>query len=466
MHHHLLQLLLSATLLGCPDSSPEYQVPPADDTYANSAHIRAGTDTFLIPTGDSSGETIAVRLHWPASDRTRYTGAAPIVIHVEGGWHAGELSETEAWTLAEVHGYIHLSLLLPGGLATDGSLVSSGEQDTRGEQSLTALSAVLDYASGDQPDSQSLTLNERLPFADTEHVGMFGESNGANLILATLATRSTPNSSLRWVSFWESPVGDQFATTEIDNNDFYIPGSCTAGSCPLAGMESQLRFDADGKTQVIVDGNPLHLEGVFFLDADGDNHPDPDERRFSGIPYGSAAALSVYPSVELRQTLITHSATVFNESQEPEWLPSLEKVKDFWAIRDGSVHISAVQQQYPQLLVMVTQRRTDHVLGVEDNPHALSHLQLWDDAGVAFFRLNPDAVYLSQVTGIDPAFLTDNPANMVPSFPGSIGWMVPNEVDGLSMTTAVTLGSILELADRAHFERLDPNLNLAITSTR
>jgi hypothetical protein len=466
MRYRIPRLALPAILFGCSGPPSDYELPPSEDTQAPSSDLAAGTATFLLPIEGSGEDTVAVRLHWPASDRTRYPGVAPVVIHVEGGWHSGELSEEEAWTLAEVHGYIHLSFLLPGGTAADGSFTSSGERDTRGEQSLTALSAVLDYASGQQADSQSLTLLDRIPFADTEHVGMLGESNGANLILNTLASRSTPSASLRWVSFWESPVGDQFATTEIDNNDFYIPGSCGLQSCPLTGIESQLRFDAHGKTQVIVEGSPQHLDGVFFLDADADNHPDPDERRFSGIPYLSAAGLHVIPSMELRQTLTTHSETVFNESTEPNWLPSHEDVQDFWALRDGSLHISAVRDQYPQLLVMVTQRRTDHVLSLEDNPHTISHLKLWEASGTGFFRLNPDAVYLSQVTGIDPAFLTDNPANAVPTFPNSLAWMVPNEIDGLSMTTAVTVGSILELADRAHFERLDPNLNLPITSSQ
>jgi hypothetical protein len=174
----------------------------------------------------------------------------------------------------------------------------------------------------------------------------------------------------------------------------------------------------------------------------------------------------VYPSVEFRQTLLDHQSTVFNESPEPVWLPSMEEVSDFWASRDGSLHVSSAQQNAPDLLVMVTQRRTDHVLTPEDNPHALSHLRQWAAAGATFYRLNPDAVYMSLVTGIESAFLPDNPANTIPTFPASTSWMVPNEVDGFSMTTAITVGSMLELADRAHFKRLDPNLSSVITKSR
>ena len=113
---------------------------------------------------------------------------------------------------------------------------------------------------------------------------------------------------------------------------------------------------------------------------------------------------------------------------------------------------------HPDLLVMVNQRRTDHVLSVEDSPHTLNNLRLWSQAAIAFFRLNPDAAYTSHVTGINEAFLPDNPAYAVPEFPTSTSWLMPNEIDGVSLTTALQVGSILELSDRVHFNDVNPNL--------
>ena len=126
--HQLSPLVgvLVLSIQGCTPPGPSLAEPSPQDTALPIEHTSAGHLTVAVPVPDDEAETVALRLRWPASDRSRYTTTAPVVIHVDGGWNAGRLSDDATAPLAEQHGYIHVSFLLPGGRASDGASKAQG----------------------------------------------------------------------------------------------------------------------------------------------------------------------------------------------------------------------------------------------------------------------------------------------------------------------------------------------------
>ena len=71
-------------------------------------------------------------------------------------------------------------------------------------------------------DGSSIT--DLLPWADDSNVGVLGLSNGGNLALFALASTQAPQPKISWFATWESPIGDQYQTVELNNDPRYQPG--------------------------------------------------------------------------------------------------------------------------------------------------------------------------------------------------------------------------------------------------
>jgi len=422
--------------------------------------LASGWFTVMIPSDAAPDDGIAVRVHYPGSAALRYPNGAPVVVRVPGGWGPGELTPEAPDPGSEQFGYVAISYLLPGG-TEEGGVASGGEYDFRGADCLTATRDVLQYAAGLITDLDGRTLKQRVPYAWIDNLGILGDSNGGNLALITLAEESASLPSIRWFIAWESPIGDQYQACELNDNGFYAPGSCTATTCPWDGIEEQLRFDAVGQTAFVDwDGTQQTLDGVVFLDADASESFESGELAFGLVPAPRTGAdPALVFSQELADQIAADPATVYGQETAPTWLPDQTATGEFWALRDGSLRLAEAHAAFPDLLVIHVNTQEDHVQTQPDFPHARSHVQGWIDASHGFVRLNPDAVYMAHVSGLDESLFPDNDANEPVPWPDTIDLMIPTEVEGQPAAWWTEPAAVLELTERHWRENTDANLD-------
>jgi len=422
------------------------------------SELNAGAFTVQLPSEVAGEQGLAVRVFHPASDDARFDDGAPIVVSVPGGWSAGGLQPEAVDGDVATHGFIKLTVLLPGGTAMDGSS-SGGDYDYRGSNCVAAIRDVLRYAAGELADSDGETLVERLPFALTDEIGLYGGSNGGNLAIVALAEHGAAIPSAQWLATWESPIGDQYAAVELNKNPFYTPGTCGTMSCPTPSMESQLRFDPSATT--VAQGTAF--DGALFLDADASGEHDPAELQF-GLVLGPSDGPQpkIYFSVELTQFVDEHSATIYGGETPPTWLATADDAAAFWQLRDGAPRIAEASENFPSLLVVQHGTQQDHVQSQPDYPHSRSAIAGWLAAGHGFVRMNPDAAYLSELSGVSASALPDNDVGSEVPWPDAETVMIPEGVAGTKLDPHVGLAGMIELMDRTHHGDLSDNLDAVL----
>jgi len=424
-------------------------------------------------TGDAGGP-LAVRLHLPAADHTRYAEGAPIMVLVPGGHEAGMVSPDDEGLVraAGDYGLIHVSYSMPGTLLPDVAGGSGGTYDYRGPACKRALADVLRFATGELIDSEGATIGDHLPFALTNNVGVAALSHGGNLALTTLADHGAEFARLAWLVCWESPIGDQYVTAELGGghsgerllNPYYTPGTSTLTDCPWPGMENVLAFDAEQEfaLQDPADSEAYVLKGVFFLDENGDGARSDGEFSFSplggpGETVGGNHLPKGYTSLELAALIERRAAALFPDSV-PAWLAPRAEVEAYWADRDGSLVLEQAHAALPDMAVMAVAGISDHVQAQPDHPHVRGFVNGWLDAGGRFVRLNPDSAYMAVVSGADAAGFPDNDANQPIPYPGIDELLQPRTV---TSTTAMT-AALLEMADRVREGNLSVNLDAVL----
>ena len=394
--------------------------------------VEAFTTRVPVPTGD-----VTVRVHAGPAERAHFPGEAPVVVVVDGGWGPGDL---DLYAPLSEAGYVVVDPTFPG--ATGDGWRNDGEDDLRGADSLAALASVVRYASGDLADADGTLLRERVPHASPDNLGVFGRSNGGNAAIAAIAEHGL--AQVRWLVVWESPVGDQYVTLELNDNPYYVPGTCGVRTCPWDGLTEALVHDPDAVVERVLSDDELHaVPGAIGLDLDGDGALTPDDRVFLGI-VGPSDPLQLYPSVELSEAIDAAGLP------RPAWLPPHAEVDAFWALRDGSRSVAAAHQVAPDLFVLHVGGVADHMQDSPDYPHARSHIEAWLEAGHTRVRLNPDPSCLARLTGLDKSSFPDNGLGEPVPWPGTAATMLPAEVDGVDITQAGMQAAVLEAVERTH----------------
>ncbi len=269
---------------------------------------------------------------------------------------------------------------------------------------------------------------------------------------------SYPNelSFVKWFAAWESPIGDQYALVELNDNPYYDPDEapCDLTSCPLPGLADDMHWDPTGQTG-LNDGGSGDLTAPGRLRF---SNPEVPSSLFSNFPTDGSTPPVAYPTQETAQLLRKHQSTLFPAGSPPPWLVTdADAVADFWNSRDGSLRIPEVAQAFPDLAVIHVQTLDDHVQSAPDYPHARSHVNGWIEAGAAFVRCNPDAAYVALVNDEEEELFADNDAGGELPWPGATNWMEPEGVIELMAA------AILELADRTEFGDWDANLDAVLT---
>ncbi len=225
------------------DSDADTDADADADADAELPDVELGVVTVSVPSAAAPDGGIAARVFYPSTGARRYAAGAPIVVDVQGGWSANHSIAAEPTEEVEAHGIIQISYLLPGGVAPE--MASGGVYDVRGEDCIRATADVLRFAAGDLADAEGQLITDHVPHALTSNVGIAAGSNGGNLAIAALAQHGD-EVDVQWLAAWESPLGDQYATVELNDNPFYEPGTCDATTCPIPGLADALAWDSGG----------------------------------------------------------------------------------------------------------------------------------------------------------------------------------------------------------------------------
>lgn len=444
---------------GCPDSEDDDTETPESPTPED---MTAGSMTVQVESSVASDVGIATRIFYPSTSNARYLEGAPIALVVPGGWGGGSLSPEGVNSFADTYGYIIVEFLMPG-VSSDG-VESGGTFDYRGSDSMVAIRDVLNYLAGLNEDTNNNTILDNIPFAYVDNIGILGKSNGGNLSLITLAEEKDSLPDISWFVAWESPIGDQYAAVELNNNPYYTPGTCNVVTCPLTGMEETFRFDPNAKT-LAQDSHQetILLPGVFYLDTDGSESFTYDPAEFMFKPINGKGSDVEPPkwfqSREFMKTLQKNLATVMNGEPIPDWLSTESESIDFWVLHDSAPRISEVSTAFPNILTMHLGSVNDHVQDVVDYPHAYSHIKGWLDSGHVFTRLNPDASYMSAVSGFASSYFPDNNANTSVPRTSVSNYMVVDKISGVAIDPYLEIAGMLELMDRTYTSDLSENLD-------
>ncbi len=421
-----------------------------------------------LPSEVAPGDGLALRISHPSRDAARHAEGAPVVVIAPGGQSVGTLGFDEVHPITESAGVVVILALLQGG-GDEYAHISSGTYDYRGADSKRALRDVLRYAMGELPDDDGFIITERIPWADTDLVGVVGMSHGGNLVLTTLAEYGSALAGLDWFASWESPVGDQYVPVELGSiddivlNPYYVPGTCTVTTCPWPGFTAALAWDSSFSTEIVdpLDGTMWAISGIFFLDVDGNGVRGAGEFMIPGIPgpgeMSSGEHLPhLYFSSEMADEIEARRSELFSDGL-PSWMASPAEMRDYWTERDGSLVIGDVHASLPDLLVMVLGTALDHVQGQPDHPHLRSHLAGWLDAGHAWVRLNPDAAYVAAASGEPASGIPESDAGTPLPWPDTGLHLLPETVDEHAVEAAV-----MELTDRVRAGNTDADLDAVL----
>jgi len=476
----LLFLLLACPTAGDGDANGDDDDATADDDDAtgddddatgddddatgdddDSAPLGAGDFTVQVPSTSAGPEGLAVRVFHPAESDARYPGAAPVTLSVSGGLGMNALTEEGESPDGVPQGMLVVEFLFPGVSRPGGT--SGGTYDFRGPDCRQALADVVRYAAGELADTDGDTLLDRVPFADPDNLGVVGRSNGGNLVLAALAEHAANLPDVHWFVAWESPVGDQFVTTELNDNPHYTPGTCAATTCPTPGLADALAWDPSGSTSFNDAFNQSQsVAGAICVDADASGTCEEGEKRFGGGPTETAPGLfRIHPSSELAAAIAARGPALF-DGPAPPWLATEPQTTEYWDGRDGALAVPALHAAWPALGVIHVQTADDHVQSQPDHPHAAAHLQAWIDAGHGFARLNADAVYIAEASGIDAAQIPELDANQPVPWPAIGDAVLAETIAGTPTAPFVTGAAMAELADRTRAGEWSVDLDVVL----
>lgn len=409
--------------------------------------VAVEADSRVVEVPASVGEGVRLlRLSWPAEPR--HEKGAPMLVVAPGGWDPGEGRLINGW---DSQGWVSVVPILPGG--SIGQLTAEGDYDHRGEGSVQAFRDALRYAAGQLPDAGGTYVSDALPLPLSQApLTVVGLSNGANLALASLA--DLPGVEVGALVENESPVGDQFANMELNHNPYYELGTCAPTTCPWPGLTEALALDPSDATMAagFSEEDSGIWPGRLYLDEDGDGQRGDLEKTFKRMVLGDDGEL-LFSSMELSEALAASGLGL------PPWLASPEQVQDFWAVRDGSLHVPAVAAAYPELVVILQGSAEDHFQTPEDHPHLLAHHQGWLDAGHTRVRLNPDAAYLALVSGQDASLFPDCPMGEPHPWPDLEDCLVPETLGELELDEVALHGAILEAVDRVEHQEFAADLD-------
>jgi hypothetical protein len=486
----LLEILLLASL-----AKP---VTAASDVPPTSVKVppmvpEQSVSTF-VPSETAPDKGLAVNIIYPV--KPRYSEGAPLVVVVPGGMTSDGLDFSMHAAQA---GFAEVRFAFPGGGKP--GLSSTGAFDYRGSQSAQALRDVLLFTAGKKDDYQGRKINKLLPVkvANT-NLGLVGWSNGGNLLVITLARFAAELASVKWIAFYESPIGPLFfppflgSAQDLVINRHYRQGSCATGDCLVDYRKlawQPVAQKSPGAHKRI--GEP-EVKGVLYFDEN--KNQQWDETSEFAFPYAGYPGFSkqFYPPAilhaierlklfevtravkkkkkrpydesddepERKRSLnpFSKKQTVEKKKEEPEKLETVTIFPDeiasvaeserYFQDRDGSGQLVELCKQMPKLLVAVFGSRIDHMQGQPDHPQ-IAFLYNTFFTNKVWVRLNPDPLYAGQIAVMNARNFIDNAPNSSVDAAQIEHHLEP---EGLLPDAVFMDALVAELADRTRMKKL------------
>ena len=438
----------------------------------------------------SRGGTLALRIFSPANrSGMRHSEGAPVVILAPGADNPGSLEAP----VPRASGAIRISFLYPGGRDAATQRASAGSYDYRGESSIAAMRDVILYAAGQLADRNGRRISEVVPVpVQTRNIGLFGSSNGGNMVVAVLARHGVELAPyVRYLIQWESPVLSQVATVDAgptrlscsnnrreslsSGNPWYRPEGNSLTE--LAIDYSRIRyspsnpsvpvfFDGNGDGQYTTVADPARL-GCQTPDLNGDGQISTVEDRALGA-YGSATGKQYYS--RQATAALARSGSV---RSWPATIATTEEANTYWDLREAVRLYGQAVSQVPELEAMVLTGFTDHVqTTMTENAHVRLAFENLRNLGT-WVRINPGRQTALQVDSklSTRRDLPDNPPNTSPAdWTARATYTYPDNVESTYWAAAV-----YEMADRARLasraamgeseEESEPSLSPTLTTT-
>jgi hypothetical protein len=412
----------------------------------------------------SRGGTLALRVFSPSSRAgMRHSEGAPVVILAPGADNPGTLEAP----VPRASGAIRISFLYPGGRDAATQRASAGSYDYRGESSIAAMRDVILYAAGQLPDRNGRRINEVVPVpVQTSNIGLFGSSNGGNMVVAVLARHGVQLAPyVRYIIQWESPVLSQVATVDAgptrlacsnnrreslaSGNPWYRPEGNSLTE--LAIDYSRIRyspsnasvpvfFDGNGDGQYTTVADPTRT-GCQTPDLNGDGQISTIEDRALGA-YGSATGKQYYSRQATAALAMSGTVRTW-----PTTIATTEEANAYWDLREAVRLYGQAVSQMPALEAMVLTGFTDHVqTTMTENAHVRMAFENLRNLGT-WVRINPGR---QSAIGVDPKLsgrrdLPDNQPNSGPAdWSARSTYTYPDNVE-----SAYWAAAVYEMADRA-----------------
>jgi hypothetical protein len=378
-----------------------------DSAYAEIIDLFIPSESAGSPSGN-----LAVRLHVPEKEKTRYPEGAPIVVLGTGGFAADGLINDKLYHLDDM---VVVTFIYPGGENLGQKRRSDGKYDYRGKKSIQALRDVILYCAGKQNDTEGKTIDDRVNF-DVLHnnIGFIGFSNGGNIGVAVAALEgSRIADDLKYVIQWETPVSSQITNRDLGKllfkpverggtgqADYFNPRYQSYGPLVLNVNYSDIAFDPESIYPVFLDGN---CDGVYTtIKGSQYAHPVPDlnddgileldeDYGLDTLPYESydIDGKVVY-SRPVTQALV--KCDIFPGTW-PEKIATLEEANSYWDIRESVRLYENALENIPDLEGMFLLSVEDHVQSDPYKSHARQAFDGWHAYG-SWIKINPSKSYI------------------------------------------------------------------------
>ncbi|MBS1992840.1 MAG: hypothetical protein JSS83_20120, partial [Cyanobacteria bacterium SZAS LIN-3] len=384
-------------------------VPP--DSVRIPPMVKEHSVSTYVPSEACKGEGVAVNLIYP--NKARYKDGAPVAVVIPGGIGPNGLN-------FEMHasqvGVIEVRFAFPGGGTPQ--FGSAGTFDNRGATSLQALKDVILFAGGQKQDYKGRTINDLLKGTvkvQADNIGLVGWDVGGNQALAVLGKNPEALSFVKWLVFYESPVGAMFwppalgSAADLHLNKHYREGSAATGNIQMDYRKlywAESSYRNPNRLASRKRGSP-GLKGVLFFDENMNGIWE-ESNEFA---FTSALDPDLSKQYFPPQVIGAIQRVELFKGYWPKNIATQAETEKFFADRDGSLYVETVAREFPNLMVTIFGSAADHDQQQPDHPHIAFLYNLFLTHKVRFLRLNPDPNYMVAAAGMNHINFVNNEPN-------------------------------------------------------
>ncbi len=457
-----------------------------------------------VPSESAPGKGLAVNILYAA--KPRYNDGAPVVVIAPGGTGASDGIKFNMH--AAQSGFIEVRFALPSGGVK--GFTSGGIYDNRGSQSQEALKDVILFASSQKEDYQGKTIGDLIPVAVSQkNLGVVGWDTGGNLLIPALARYSEQLACVKWVAFYECPIGAMFSPSNLGGihdlmlNTHYRQGSAATGRCLVDYRKLSWQPDAKRYPGVRRKLGETELKGVLFFDENKNKlweesaefaftyatdvglnkqiyppdvtnamerlklfvvkeKPTPKKKTEAELEKEAEEAKKKEPSKLLKvfgakkkeeteeekkkaEQKKKEEETLVDKLRWPETIATLAESEAYFQERDGSLYIADVAKAFPNLMVGIFGSDVDHMQRQPDHPHIALQYNAWLDSKIGWLRLNPDPMYVASLAQMNMRNFVNNAPSMAIDASTMDTFLEP---EGILPDYVYMEAMISELADR------------------